>query len=75
MRRAPLEMFLDAVPRRPENPQKETANMAEGSTPETSGSARPFKYYGNQGELTMIAPVIGLRHLLYALQPFAVHRG
>jgi hypothetical protein len=31
--------------------------MAQHTTPETSGSRRPFKYSGNQGELTMIAPV------------------
>ena len=31
--------------------------MAQGSTPESAGSARPFKYYGNQGEFTLLAPL------------------
>ena len=30
--------------------------MAQGSTPESAGSARPFKYHGNQGEFTLLAP-------------------
>jgi hypothetical protein len=30
--------------------------MAQGSTPESAGSARPFKYYGKHGEFTLIAP-------------------
>ncbi len=30
--------------------------MAQGSTPESPGSARPFKYSGKQGEFTLIAP-------------------
>ena len=30
--------------------------MAQESTPESAGSARPFKYYGNQGEFTLLAP-------------------
>jgi hypothetical protein len=31
--------------------------MAQGATPETSGSARPFKSYGKQGEFTLLAPL------------------
>ena len=31
--------------------------MAQESTPESAGSARPFKYCGNQGEFTLLAPV------------------
>src|SRR5918994_2019430 len=31
--------------------------MAQGSTPESAGSARPFKYYGKQGEFTLLAPL------------------
>ena len=31
--------------------------MAQESTPESAGSARPFKYYGNQGEFTLLAPL------------------
>ncbi len=31
--------------------------MAQESTPESVGSARPFKYYGNQGEFTLLAPL------------------
>jgi hypothetical protein len=31
--------------------------MAQGTTPETSGSARLFQYYGKQGELTLLAPL------------------
>ena len=31
--------------------------MAQESTPESAGSARPFKYHGKQGEFTMIAPL------------------
>ena len=31
--------------------------MEQQTTPQTSGSARPFKYYGKQGELTLIAPL------------------
>ncbi len=31
--------------------------MAQGSTPESAGSARPFKYNGNQGEFTLLAPL------------------
>jgi hypothetical protein len=31
--------------------------MEQGSTPESAGSARPFKYYGKQGEFTMLAPL------------------
>jgi hypothetical protein len=30
--------------------------MAQGSTPESAGSARPFKYHGKQGEFTLLAP-------------------
>ena len=30
--------------------------MAQGSTPESAGSARPFKYHGKQGECTLLAP-------------------
>ena len=30
--------------------------MAQGSTPESAGSERPFKYHGNQGEFTLLAP-------------------
>ena len=28
--------------------------MSQESTPESAGSARPFKYCGNQGEFTLI---------------------
>ena len=31
--------------------------MAQGSTPESASSARPFKYHGNQGEFTLLAPL------------------
>ena len=31
--------------------------MSQESTPESAGSARPFKYCGNQGEFTLLAPV------------------
>ena len=31
--------------------------MAQESTPESAGSARPFKYNGNQGEFTLVAPL------------------
>ena len=31
--------------------------MAQESTPESAGSARPFKYCGNQGEFTLVAPL------------------
>jgi hypothetical protein len=31
--------------------------MAQASTPESAGSARPFKYYGKQGEFTLLAPL------------------
>ena len=31
--------------------------MAQGSTPESAGSARPFRYNGNQGEFTLLAPL------------------
>ena len=31
--------------------------MAQESTPESAGSARPFKYNGNQGEFTLLAPL------------------
>ena len=30
--------------------------MAQGSTPESAGSERPFKYHGKQGEWTLLAP-------------------
>jgi hypothetical protein len=30
--------------------------MEQGSTPESAGSERPFKYYGKQGEFTLLAP-------------------
>ena len=30
--------------------------MAQGSTPESAGSERPFRYHGNQGEFTLLAP-------------------
>ncbi len=30
--------------------------MSQESTPESAGSARPFKYYGKQGEFTLLAP-------------------
>jgi hypothetical protein len=36
---------------------RRVASIAQQSTPETSGSARPIHYYGKQGELTMIAPL------------------
>ena len=31
--------------------------MAQESTPESAGSARPFKYHGKQGEFTLLAPL------------------
>jgi hypothetical protein len=31
--------------------------MTQQTTPETSGSARPIKYYGKQGEWTVLAPL------------------
>ena len=31
--------------------------MTQESTPESAGSARPFKYNGNQGEFTLVAPL------------------
>ena len=31
--------------------------MAQESTPESAGSERPFKYHGNQGEFTLLAPL------------------
>ena len=31
--------------------------MSQESTPESAGSARPFKYNGNQGEFTLVAPL------------------
>ena len=31
--------------------------MTQESTPESAGSARPFKYYGKQGEFTLLAPL------------------
>ena len=31
--------------------------MTQESTPESAGSARPFKYNGNQGEFTLLAPL------------------
>ena len=31
--------------------------MTQQSTPESAGSARPFKYNGNQGEFTLLAPL------------------
>lgn len=31
--------------------------MSQESTPESAGSARPFKYCGNQGEFTLVAPL------------------
>jgi hypothetical protein len=31
--------------------------MAQESTPESAGSARPFRYHGNQGEFTLLAPL------------------
>jgi hypothetical protein len=30
--------------------------MEQGPTPEAAGSERPFKYYGKQGEFTLLAP-------------------
>ena len=30
--------------------------MTQESTPESAGSARPFKYHGKQGEFTLLAP-------------------
>ena len=30
--------------------------MSQESTPESAASARPFKYYGKQGEFTLLAP-------------------
>jgi hypothetical protein len=30
--------------------------MSQESTPESAGSARPFRYYGKQGEFTLLAP-------------------
>ena len=31
--------------------------MTQESTPESAGSARPFKYNGKQGEFTLVAPL------------------
>jgi hypothetical protein len=31
--------------------------MSQESTPESAGSARPFKSHGNQGEFTLLAPL------------------
>ena len=31
--------------------------MAQESTPESAGSARPFKSHGKQGEFTLLAPL------------------
>jgi hypothetical protein len=31
--------------------------MSQESTPESASSARPFKYNGNQGEFTLVAPL------------------